>query len=127
MDSGWAAMINKGRSDPSFKKYYRLMNSRFFEGTLPDNVLVRWARKGEESDCASTEHRPQDPNQYVILINRAKCTTASIKIAALLHEMIHVATHFSDEHGPAFDSWHKMLTQRGAFQKGAVLKDITLF
>jgi hypothetical protein len=126
MDSGWSQML-KGKSDPSLKRYYRLMNSKFFEGTLPDNVLVRWARPGEESDCASTERRPQDPNQYVILLNRKKCASASIKLVHLLHEMVHVATHNRDDHGSDFSAWHRLLTQRGAFEKGAVLKDITLF
>ncbi len=120
-------MVNKGASDSSLKRYYRLMNKKFFEGTLPDNVIVRWAHPGEEPDCASTQQFPQDQNQYLIILNRAKCTTSSIKIAVLLHEMVHVATHYTDNHGPLFSEWHRILTQRGAFTKGAVLKDITLF
>jgi hypothetical protein len=121
-------MIRKDKSDPSLKRYYRLLNTKFFNGTLPDNVIVRWARVGEEADCASTGHcKPQDPNQYVILLNRKKCASPSIKVVHLLHECVHVATHMKDDHGPEFDAWHKLLTQRGAFVKGAVLKDTTLF
>jgi len=116
-------------SDPSLKKWYRNINKRFFNNVLPDNVIVRWARAGEEKDVASCSpiDNPDNKNKYLILLNRAKNPTASIKMSSLAHEMVHVATNYKDEHGPAFDEWHEKLTQRGLFRKGAVLAHVTLF
>jgi hypothetical protein len=116
-------------SDPSLKKWYRNINKRFFNNELPDNVIVRWARAGEEKDIASCSpiDNPDNKNKYLILLNRAKNPTASIKMSSLAHEMVHVATNYKDEHGPAFDEWHEKLTQRGLFRKGAVLAHVTLF
>lgn len=120
--------MRSDQSDRSLKAYYRLINKRFFNGELPDNVVVRWARAGEEKDVACTEKlNPDNKNKYLILLNRAKNPTASIKLASLLHEAVHVATQYRDNHGEAFDDWHKKLTDRGAFKKGALLANITLF
>jgi len=60
-------------------------------------------------------------------LNREKNSTNSQKLSTLIHEMIHIATHFKDSHGPLFAEWHLKLTERGAFKKGALLKGITLF
>lgn len=116
-------------SDGSLKKWYRNINRRFFNNELPDNVIVRWARSGEEKDVASCApvDNPDNKNKYLILLNRAKNPTASIKLASLAHEMIHVATQNRDDHGETFDMWHEKLTQRGLFRKGAVLSNVTLF
>jgi len=93
-------------SDASLKKWYRVINKKFFLGELPDNVIVRWARAGEESDVASCSpiDNPDNKNVYLILLNRAKNPTASIKMSSLAHEMVHVATKYKDDHGPAFGS-----------------------
>lgn len=119
----------RGASDRSLKKYYRDINHRFFNNELPDNVIVRWAKPGEEKDVASCSPIGGDDgkHKYLILLNRKKCTTASIKLAALAHEMVHIATNYKDDHGDAFSEWHQKLTTRGLFKKGAVLPDITLF
>jgi hypothetical protein len=116
-------------SDASLKKWYRLINKKFFSQELPDNVIVRWARAGEESDVASCSpvDNPDNKHKYLIILNKSKNPTASIKLSSLAHEMVHIATHCKDEHGDAFDDWHKKLTDRGLFKKGALLSNITLF
>lgn len=120
--------MKSDQSDRSLKRWYREINRRFFKGELPDNVIVRWARAGEEKDVACTEKlNPDSKNKYLILLNRAKNPTPSIKLSSLLHETVHIATNYKDEHGEAFDDWHKKLTERGAFRKGALLSNITLF
>jgi hypothetical protein len=122
-------MTSNQTSDRSLKNYYRIINKKFFNGELPDNVVIRWATAGEEKDVASCSpiDNPDNKNKYLILLNRAKNPTASIKLSALAHEMVHVATQYRDEHGPAFDEWHEKLTQRGLFRKGALLSHVTLF
>lgn len=115
-------------SDRRLKRYYDEINRRFFQDELPRNVIVRWARAGEEKDVACTEKsNPDSKHSYLILLNREKNPTPSIMLSSLAHEMVHVATKFKDDHGDAFDEWHKKLTDRGLFRKGAVLSNITLF
>jgi hypothetical protein len=121
--------MKSDQSDRSLKHWYRELNRRFFNNELPDNVIVRWARAGEEKDVASCSpvENPDSRNKYLILLNRNKCTTTSIKLTALAHEAVHVATQYRDNHGEAFDDWHKKLTDRGLFKKGALLSNVTLF
>lgn len=116
------------RSDRTLKKWYSLVNKKFFYGELPTNVIVRWAAPGEEKDIASCSKRETgDRHCYEILLNREKNKTRSQKLSTLVHEMIHVATHYRDDHGPLFAEWHAKLTERGVFKKGALLKGICLF
>jgi hypothetical protein len=120
------APMKDGKSTPELKRWYRKLNRLFFNGELPDNVVVRW--DASEPDVACTEKRDKDdPTAYVIGFNRKKNPTKSLLLSAMLHEMVHCATEFKDEHGPAFDKWHKRLVRRGAFKKGAVIPDVTLF
>lgn len=114
------------RSDPVLKKWYSLMNKKFFYGELPQNVIVRWALPGEENDIASLE-RAEGRYSFSLLLNKEKNPTHSIKLSTLLHEMIHIATDMRDNHGPLFEAWRVKLGERGAFKKGAVLKSISLF
>lgn len=114
------------RSDRTLKKWYSLINKKFFFGELPTNVIVRWALPDEETDIAFTQ-RLEGRHSYQIALNREKNPTCSQKLSTLVHEMIHVATQTRDDHGPVFDEWHKKLTERGVFKKGALLKDICLF
>ena len=115
------------RSNQALKAYYREINTRFFDNELPDNVCVRYAESDEESDCGSANHGVDARHKYLILLNREKNPTWTIRIGTLAHEMVHLATGLRDEHGPAFDRWHKLLTERGLFKKGALRKDFTLF
>ena len=116
----------ESKSTPELKRWYRKLNRLYFGGELPDNVIVRW--DSSEPDVACTEKRDkEDPTAYVITFNPKKNPTKSILLSAMLHECVHVATAFKDNHGEAFHKWHKKLVNRGAFRKGAVIPDITLF
>lgn len=115
------------KSDRTLKRWYLIINKKFFYGELPTNVIVRWALSGEENDIACTERIVGKKHSYEILLNRDKNKTNSIKLGTLVHEMIHVATHFKDSHGPLFEEWRAKLGERGVFKKGALLRGITLF
>jgi hypothetical protein len=108
------------------KAWYTKINAKFFFNELPQNVVVRWALPGEETDIASTT-RTEGKYSYLILFNKEKVKTQSQKLSTMLHECVHVATGNRDDHGPLFAEWHLKLTERGAFKKGALLKNITLF
>lgn len=114
-------------SDRTLKKWYTLINKKFFFGELPANVIVRWALSGEEKDIACCEKVSGDRHCYEIRLNREKNATNSQKLSTLVHEMVHIATHYRDNHGPIFAEWHAKLTERGVFKKGALLKGICLF
>jgi hypothetical protein len=120
-------MQQDGKSDKSLKRYYNIINKKFYFGELPSNVIVRWAEPGEEPDIASTSTPKKERHSYVILLNHDKITTRSIKLSTLLHETIHVVTQLNDEHGSVFSEWHQKLMDRGAFKKGALIRGITLF
>lgn len=115
------------RSDRTLKRWYLLINKKFFYGELPTNVIVRWALPGEENDIACTERFVGKKHPYEILLNREKNKTNSIKLGSLVHEMVHIATHYRDNHGPLFEEWRHKLGERGIFKKGALLKGITIF
>ncbi len=115
------------KSDRTLKKWYSVINKKFFFGELPANVIVRWAFPGEEKDIACTEKLVGKKHSYELLLNREKIHTQSQKLSSLLHEMIHVATHFRDSHGPLFEEWRTKLGERGAFKKNAVMKGVCLF
>ena len=120
-------MKHDGKSDRNLKRHYKTINRKFYYGELPSNVVVRWAEEGEESDIASTNEALDKRHSYVILLNREKVPTRSIKVSSLLHETIHVATQMNDNHGSAFSEWHMKLMERGAFKKNALIRGITLF
>ena len=128
------------RSDRTLKKYYRLINRKFFRNALPDNICVRYVNDDdtdEEERCEQnyfgwTDYAGKDGNSLVIVISRLKNPgpTMTARCATLAHEMIHVATwnqNLKDDHGDTFSKWHETLTKRGLFRKGAVLRGLTLF
>jgi hypothetical protein len=123
------------RSDRTLKAYYREINTRFFDNELPDNVCVRWAdedelaaEKCEEGDFCGWADKCEDGRSvYKIVIDTSLRGQQTLHLCTLVHEMIHVATELRDDHGPAFDRWHKLLTTRGLFKKGALRRGLTLF
>jgi hypothetical protein len=115
------------RSDRTLKRWYLLINKKFFYGELPTNVILRWALPGEEKDIACTERLVGKKHSYEILLNREKNKTNSIKLGSLIHEMVHVATHYRDNHGKLFEEWRAKLGERGIFKKGALLRNLTIF
>lgn len=116
-----------GKSNRALKAWYTLINKRFFYDELPSNVIVRWAEPGEEKDIASAGRAENKRYSFVIVLNAEKITTKSIKLSSLLHEMIHLATGYRDDHGPKFEAWRVKLGERGAFLKGALIKGVSLF
>lgn len=121
------------RSDTTLKKYYKLINKKFFENQLPNNVCIRWANEEEDEEgfeekyFGVADYAADGYHKYVIIMSRGLNRPVSTRMSTLAHEMIHIATELRDNHGPAFDKWHKTLTERGLFKKGALRKGLTLF
>lgn len=124
------------RSDKHLRAWYRDINTRFFDNELPDNVCVKWGGREEQDEEEEWEQRYNgfvqpllnDPyHSAVIVLNPELRTNACFKLATLVHEMIHIATNFRDDHGPAFERHREMLAVKGIFKKNALLRGITLF
>ena len=117
------------RSDKTLKRYYRLINKKFFHNELPNNVCVAYT-DGEYIDeeryfgwCDNGIGR----HKYVLYINREKNPGFTAVLATLAHEMCHLGTSLRDDHGPAFEAQRQKIADRGIFKKGAVLKGLTIF
>lgn len=121
------------RSDRTLKKYYRLINRKFFDNELPDDVCVRWSNEDDDEEGFEDRYfgmatRADDGyHSYVIIMSRALNIKDCVRLSTLAHECCHIATGLRDNHGPAFSAWHQKLTDRGLFKKGAVRKGLTLF
>ena len=125
------------RSDRTLRKYYRLINRKFFNNELPNNVCVRWISPLEKeqfedmyfawtSDIEDTD-QADGRHKYVIVISKAKNIGWTAALATLAHECCHIATGMKDSHGPAFEAKRQMISDRGIFKKGAILKGLTIF
>jgi len=120
------------RSDPTLKKWYRIINRKFFSNQLTNNVCVRWANKEEaehfeEMYFGWTNVAVDGYHDWVIVLSAPKCESASVRLATLAHEMIHVATEMKDNHGPAFEQWRQQISDRGIYKKHALIKNLTIF
>ena len=129
------------RSDKTLKRYYNLINRKFFGNELPSNVCVRYIseleqEKFEDTYFAWTSSKDVAPqafaedhyrHEYVIVISENKNPGWTAIIASLVHEMMHVATKMRDDHGPAFEAQRQMIADRGIFKKNAVLSGVTIF
>ena len=123
------------KSDRTLRKWYKLINRKFFHGELTNNVCIRWADETEDEREENWEERyfadvdkaNDGRHEYVIVLSKKKNNAAIQTLSSLIHEMIHVATGLRDDHGDAFDKWHKLLTERGVFKKHALLKGRTIF
>jgi hypothetical protein len=134
----WWAWRSAVRSDKQLKRWYNLINKKFFNNELPNNVCVRWINeteheKFEEKYFAWTSNKGDIPeadrgrHKYAIIISKTKNPGKTAVLASLAHEMCHVATEMRDDHGPAFEAQRKRLSDRGAFKKGAILAGLTIF
>ena len=124
------------RSDKTLKTWYNKINRRFFHGTLPSNICVRWI---SEEDLEEDEKLEEDNSGLAwkddiesrhygtIVISNDLRNDWRLAIAILVHEMCHVATDFRDEHGPAFEEWRRIIGERGIFRKSAIYKGLTIF
>jgi hypothetical protein len=125
------------RSDKTLRKYYRLINRKFFNNELPDNTCVRWISPLEQEQfedmyfawTSNIENTDQADgrHKYCIVISKEKNPGWTAVLASLAHECCHVATEMKDSHGPAFEAKRQMIADRGIFCKGALLKNITIF
>src|ERR1700693_5595791 len=117
------------RSDKSLKKHYTRINKKFFLGELPQNTCVRWLDP-EQDDEAKLENKlfgyadkaEDGRHKYQIVLSRGLNGPASTRLTSLIHEMIHLATNLRDDHGEAFERVRQMLSDRGIYRKGAVIK-----
>ena len=139
------------KSDPVLKKWYNLINKKFFDKYLPSDTCVRWSNeydKDEDDRCEekyngwallATDSDPEnegndvhgkyvDPKmRFLIVISSTLKKSLCTKVHTLVHEMCHIATGLKDNHGPAFEQWRQTIADRGIFKKGAVIKRLTIF
>ena len=121
------------KSDRTLRKWFRLLNARFFYGACNDSVLVRWSESDAEDDDELEDIAygwtdvAHGHWRFQIVLSRRLCRDKMTILNTLAHEMIHVATETRDDHGPEFESWRQRIADRGLFRKGAVLKGVTLF
>jgi hypothetical protein len=123
------------RSDRRLKKYYRIINKKFFAGELPNDVCVRYADSDDTDDDEKCEEiyfgwadKCNDGyHKYQIAISRIKNPGITAVLATLLHECIHIRTSLRDDHGLVFEQWRKTVGERGAFRKGSLLPGLTIF
>ncbi len=121
------------RSDRTLKKYFNLINKKFFDGQLPDSTCVRWLDPDEEeikledklfgyADKANDGY-----HKYQIVLSRKLCGPASSRMTTLAHECIHIFLELKDDHGQAFERVRQMLSDRGIYKKGAIIRGLTIF
>jgi hypothetical protein len=120
------------RSDRTLLRWYKIINKRFFDGACPDRVCIRWADPedshwekkcfGEASLSVDDEH-----HDYQIVMSKSLNEQWVTRMSTLVHEMIHLATQLRDDHGPAFERWRQLLSDRGLFKKHALRRGCTLF
>lgn len=120
------------RSDPTLRKWYRIINRKFFANELPDRVLVRWAdhefeRKWESAYFGWAGRVKSIRHDYEIVLSRQHNTKASARLSTLAHEMCHIATGLKDSHGDAFEKQRQCIAERGIFRKHALHKNLTIF
>lgn len=120
-------------SDRTLKRWYRKINKKFFYNELTNKVCVQW---GDEQDdfayeeienCYGFADRGYGRHEYIIILNREKCSDALSTLGTLIHEMIHLATGLRDNHGPVFEAWRQKLGDRGIFKKHALRRNATIF
>jgi hypothetical protein len=121
------------RSDPTLKKHYNRINKKFFNGELPNNTCVRWLDSDEDDPRLEdvlfgyADKANDGYHKYQIALSRKLCTPASSRMTTLVHECIHIYLGLKDDHGPAFERVRLMLSDRGVFKKGALVRGLTIF
>lgn len=123
------------KSDKTLKRWYRIINKRFFGNQLTNKVCVRWSNEednDEEDRCEEKAFgwadRANDRyHEYVIVLSRININSKSTKLLTLAHEMCHLGSALKDNHGPAFESWRQYIADRGIFKKSALIKGLTIF
>lgn len=111
------------RIDPVLNRNYRLFNRLYFKGKLPP-ARVGWGSKkelavGKNQRMALGVTWQAKDGVFQIALNSklAKLNWWGVLHATQLHEMVHVKTNLSDNHGPAFEREMIRLAKAGAFAK----------
>jgi hypothetical protein len=123
------------RSDKALRRWFLIINRKFFDGQLPDSTCIRWLDPDEDEDGVKLEDklfgyadRADDGyHKYQIVLSRKRNELLATRLTTLIHECIHVFLELKDDHGPAFERVRQMLSDRGIFKKGALIKDLTIF
>jgi hypothetical protein len=121
------------KSDKTLKRYYNIINRKFFNNELPTRVCVRWLNEDEddmrlEDKLFGFADKANDGyHKYQIALSKKLCGPASSRMTTLAHECIHVYLDLRDDHGEAFERARLMLSDRGIFRKGALVKGLTIF
>jgi hypothetical protein len=123
------------RSDKALRRWFLIINRKFFDGQLPDSTCIRWLDPDEDEDGVKLEDklfgyadRADDGyHKYQIVLSRKRNEQLATRLTTLIHECIHVFLELKDDHGPAFERVRQMLSDRGIFKKGALIKDLTIF
>jgi len=121
------------RSDRTLKKHFNYINKRYFDGQLPNSTCVRWLDPDEddprleEAIFGYTDRAQDGYHKYQIVLSKKRCGPASSRFTTLVHEMIHVFTELKDDHGPRFEQVRLMLSDKGIFKKGALVRGLTIF
>jgi|SRR5580658_1259295 hypothetical protein len=121
------------RSDRTLKKHFNLINKKFFDGQLPNSTCVRWLDPEEDDPRLEdalfgyADKANDGYHKYQIVLSKKMCGPASSRMTTLVHECIHVFLELRDDHGPAFERVRVMLSDRGIFKKGALVRGLTIF
>ena len=123
------------RSDKALRRWFLIINRKFFDGQLPDSTCIRWLDPDEDEDGVKLEDKlfgyadwaDDGYHKYQIVLSRKRNEPLATRLTTLIHECIHVFLELKDDHGPAFERVRQMLSDRGIFKKGALIKDLTIF
>jgi len=121
------------KSDKTLKKYYNRINKRFFQGELPLDTCVRWLDPDEDDMRLEdklfgyADYCSDGCHKYQIVLSRKLCSPATSRMTTLAHECIHLYLGLKDDHGEAFERVRLMLSDRGIFRKGALIRGLTIF
>lgn len=113
------------RSDPTLKRIYNEFNAKWFNGELPKNIVVRWARNQAElhDECQSKQAAACADNETIVMDPKYRRFRwwAQLK-ETMLHEMCHVKHYHEpvkDPHRPDTKWFREMqrLARENAFYK----------
>jgi hypothetical protein len=116
------------KSDPTLRKHFKRINKKFFDGQLPDSTCVRWLDPDEDEGVLEDKLfgyaglAEDGRHKYQVVLSRKLNGPASVRMTTLVHELIHVFLELRDDHGPAFEKVRVMLSERGIYKKGAIIR-----
>lgn len=99
-------------SDPSLKRIYRRYNSKYFDGTLPDDTAVYYAPRQKRLGAAFYVN-----GQWHIEIDPVNTIASRFTHIILLHEMSHIPLHPYAGHDKRFKKQIRRLMSLGAYDQ----------